>query len=134
MTTTQEQREAQAVAQAQEAFPKYRWIGTLSTKEKRLRLFLFCWLRGFGPGWGAPDHYNAALSIGIEWKLADLWLGVFWKGGRDEWWVWVCLLPCLPIRFHYRRSYGGWIMSPSPEPKCDPKHARRWWQLVRVLP
>lgn len=133
MTTHDEQHEAAMVAKHRAAFPKWRWIGVWSKREKRLRLLKLSWLGGCGPGWGAPDHYNAALSIGIEWKLADLWIGVSWKGNRDERWVWVCLLPCVPIRFHYRRAYGGWIMSPGPEPKLDPKHRRRWWQWVRAV-
>lgn len=133
MTTTQEQNEAASVESARKHFPKWRWIGTWSRREKRLRLLKFSWLRGLGPGWGAPGHYNAALSIGVEWKLADLWLGIFWKGARDDREVWVCLLPCIPIRFHYQRAYGGWIMSPGPEPKLAPEHRRRWWQWVRIV-
>jgi hypothetical protein len=55
------------------------------------------------------------LTIALEWKLADLWIGAFW---RTEWhhyhdadelqWVdvWVCLVPCLPIRFHWRPWEG----------------------------
>lgn len=65
------------------------------------------WMRGHGPGVGAPDNYSAKLSVGIERKIEDLWVGAFWKGDRDEREVWVCLVPCLPIRFHYKRSYGG---------------------------
>ena len=45
-----------------------------------------------------------------EFKLADMWVGVFWRKEMDVWaedaehiWeadrvdVWICLLPCLPI-------------------------------------
>jgi hypothetical protein len=31
--------------------------------------------------------------VTLEWKLADLWIGVFFTRGD----VWVCILPCLPI-------------------------------------
>lgn len=133
MTSSHEQNEAASVARAQANFPKWKWRGTWSRREKRLRLFIVSWLRGFGPGWGAPDNYNAALSVGIEWKLPDLWLGVFWKGDRDERIVWVCLIPCVPIRFHYQRAYGGWIMSPSPEPQVAPEHRRPWWKLLKIV-
>ena len=36
--------------------------------------------------------------IRLEAKLADMWIGIFWKvsqlGTLD---IWICLLPCLPI-------------------------------------
>ena len=46
--------------------------------------------------------------IALEFKLADLWIGVFWDVRRcdygsilghvtKELHVWVCLVPCLPI-------------------------------------
>lgn len=133
MTTQDEQQEAARIAEAKKFFPKWKWIGVLSKSESRLRLVRIAWIGGFGPGWGAPDHYNAALSVGIEWKWQDLWVGAFPKGDRDEWVLWVCLLPCLPIRFHYRRAYGGWIMSPGPEPSIPHEHRRRWWQWIKVL-
>lgn len=42
----------------------------------------------------------------VEWKVQDLWVGVFWKtgyattdNGQEPFWtdIWVCLLPCLPF-------------------------------------
>jgi len=45
-------------------------------------------------------------KAGIEWKAADLWVGVFHRriaGGR-EWWF--CLLPCLPFHIEYW-AHGG---------------------------
>jgi len=44
----------------------------------------------------------------LEWKLEDMWIGVFWKtsnalfdeGERPMFTdIWVCLVPCLPIHF-----------------------------------
>jgi hypothetical protein len=34
-----------------------------------------------------------------EFKLADMWIGVYWAdhGGYVD--IWVCLLPCLPLHF-----------------------------------
>jgi hypothetical protein len=32
----------------------------------------------------------------FEWKLADMWIGVFWKRS-DVLHVWICLLPCVPL-------------------------------------
>lgn len=42
----------------------------------------------------------------FEWKVEDLWVGVFWKHGdittdegQKRMWtdVWICLLPCVPL-------------------------------------
>jgi hypothetical protein len=54
------------------------------------------------------------LYIRLEFKLADLWVGVFWKGSEypelfENYWakcydVWVCLLPCLPIHISFSRK------------------------------
>jgi len=38
-------------------------------------------------------------SIALEWKLADLWVGLFFT--RTE--AWLCLLPCLPIHVCWNR-------------------------------
>ena len=43
------------------------------------------------------SHFKG-YTIVLEFKLQDLWIGVFWKtndiGLTD---IWVCLFPCLPI-------------------------------------
>lgn len=34
----------------------------------------------------------------FEWKLEDLWIGVFWKTDRTQTFdIWICILPCLPL-------------------------------------
>lgn len=33
----------------------------------------------------------------FEWKLADLWIGAFWKRTGSCIDLWICLLPCLPL-------------------------------------
>lgn len=42
-------------------------------------------------------------ALTLEFKLADLWLGAFWKYGRSTGAIqldlWLCLLPCLPLHF-----------------------------------
>lgn len=49
-------------------------------------------------------------GIALEWKMADLWVGAFWKFQRpddypDDWRfdLWVCLVPCLPLHGWWRR-------------------------------
>lgn len=41
------------------------------------------------------DYYKP--RIRLEFKLADCWIGVFWKQQARRHDVWVCLLPCLPL-------------------------------------
>ena len=49
-------------------------------------------------------------SISIGWKPEDAWVGAFWKT-ESAWnfYLWICLLPCLPIRLHRVRTWGGII-------------------------
>lgn len=37
--------------------------------------------------------------VRVEWKLEDLWVGVFWKKSLQCVDIWVCFIPCLPIHF-----------------------------------
>lgn len=72
-----------------------------------LQLFRAHWTRG---DWLDGCGYGAALSLKIIWEPRDLWIGVYWTTDsrwRDNRIVYLCLLPCLPIRLHYQRSYGG---------------------------
>ena len=108
MTTTDEQAEARSLERKRKEYPRLKRVLTWSRSEKRLRLFRVLWMKGLGPGYGAPENYSAKLSVAVEWKPVDLWVGAFWKGDRDERTVWICLLPCVPIRIHYQRAYGGW--------------------------
>ena len=52
-------------------------------------------------------------SISLEFKLQDLWIGVFWntdnlitdegkKPFKTD--IWICLLPCLPIHIIWFRK------------------------------
>jgi hypothetical protein len=49
------------------------------------------------------------MRVRLEFKPEDLWIGVFWRRGRD-WYVpklhvWVCLIPCFPLHFTFDREY-----------------------------
>lgn len=37
------------------------------------------------------------LNLRFEWKVQDLWLGVFWKHNTMRTDIWICLLPCVPL-------------------------------------
>ena len=57
------------------------------------------------------------LWVGVEWKPADLWVGAYWDRRRisyvlegagtvtEEFHLWVCLLPCLPIHVCIPRRF-----------------------------
>jgi hypothetical protein len=51
----------------------------------------------FGPG----DITNRLIFKGwrcrLEFKLADFWVGVFWKTVGHCLDVWICVVPCLPL-------------------------------------
>jgi len=59
-------------------------------------------------------HWDKSWAVTLEFKLADLWIGAFWKASIQEtlapqkrryrrFDLWVCFLPCLPVHF-------TWIM------------------------
>lgn len=81
-----------------------RWLNVIS-RERRICLTRLRWERGkVGDGKG----YSAKLSISLCFEPRDLWVGLFWSpSGHQEWMAWLCLLPALPIRVHFQRSYGG---------------------------
>lgn len=40
---------------------------------------------------------NSGWHAQFEWKLADLWIGAFWKRTGNCIDLWICLLPCVPL-------------------------------------
>jgi hypothetical protein len=55
--------------------------------------------------WGADNRF----ALALEWKLADLWVGAFWRNSRREnrFDLWVCVVPFLPIHFTYDPGIFG---------------------------
>lgn len=50
------------------------------------------------------------LSVSFLFEPRDVWVGLYWKSdpildapGVHDFTVYVCLLPCLPLRVHYWR-------------------------------
>ncbi len=35
----------------------------------------------------------------LEWKVQDMWVGIFWKNTPERIDIWFCLVPCLPIHY-----------------------------------
>ena len=74
---------------------------------QRLCTWRATWNRGTV---GNGHRYGAELSVGLVWEPRNLWVGVHWQKDRTNahgMFVFICLLPCLPIRIHYHRFYGG---------------------------
>ena len=51
-------------------------------------------------------------SAKIIWEPRDLWIGVYWDTSRlgdalSAVRIYICVIPCLPIRLHWKRSWGG---------------------------
>lgn len=81
-----------------------QWRPNFVRSERRLVLTRICWNRGT-PGDG--KGYSVKLTVSLCWAWYDLWVGLFVKRETFGFILFLCLLPCLPIRIHYQRSYGG---------------------------
>jgi hypothetical protein len=59
---------------------------------------------------GRDEMPDERFSLRLLWEPRDLWFGVFWNrahagGLRDRFlFVYVCVLPCVPIVFAWRLS------------------------------
>jgi len=58
-----------------------------------------------------PDNFFDKYRLAIEFKPEDLWLGLFWKWKYKYYYynyvqsdIWICLLPCLPLRITIRHN------------------------------
>ncbi len=48
------------------------------------------------------------MKIRVEYKLTDLWIGLFWKHEGTTLHLWVCLVPCFPIHLEIKREVRSW--------------------------
>lgn len=53
--------------------------------------------------------HGPRLTVRIEWKGADLWVGAFWRrdwvpplAGHTVLEIWICLVPCVPLHVAWR--------------------------------
>lgn len=84
---------------------RIQWLPNLVPQERRVCLTRIRWETGaVGDGKG----YSSKLSVSLILEPRDLWIGLFWeaKGTHERSWY-LCLIPCLPIRFKLVRSFGG---------------------------
>jgi hypothetical protein len=47
-------------------------------------------------GW-SPGPFRQGWHAQFEWKLADFWIGAFWKRCGNCIDLWICFLPCVPL-------------------------------------
>ncbi len=66
-------------------------------------------MRSFGWNVGSVGRggHSRRVSVRLIWEPRDLWVGLYWDGAKDDWRVFLCVIPCLPIRIHVQRSFGG---------------------------
>jgi len=83
---------------------RVQWQPNVIGRERRICLTRLRWEHGaVGDGAG----YSVKVSASLCLEPHDMWIGLFWRRGWQEWTAWLCLVPCFPLRVHYQRSYGG---------------------------
>lgn len=71
---------------------------------KRFFTWRCCWNRGkVGDGKG----YSNEVSVAFGFEPRDIWVGLYWTTEHGGWIVYLCLIPCFPLRLHRKWSYGG---------------------------
>ena len=94
---------------------RIQWLPNLVRSEKRIcltriRWETMDWLHPVSPRAVRPVAYSQKVSLSIQWKPRRPLIGAHWEiGPFCQWKLWIYLLPCLPIRINYVRSYGGII-------------------------
>lgn len=38
-------------------------------------------------------------GISLEFKLQDMWIGVYWENNYEDIDIWLCLIPCFNIHY-----------------------------------
>ena len=46
------------------------------------------------------------MTIRLEWKPEDMWIGAFWRRGQGRIDIWICVVPMLPIHIIHWRNTG----------------------------
>ena len=44
-------------------------------------------------------------DVKLQRKFADMWVGVYWTSGPFGLILWICVVPCFPIRVIFRKWY-----------------------------
>lgn len=70
------------------------------------------------------DAFSCKLSVKLLWDARDMWLGLYWRREFGHLILFICLLPCLPIRLHWACAYGGRYSTP--------RHWDWWPRWLRI--
>lgn len=74
------------------------------TRSRRLYWFRVEHMRGPSNGGRTPLHSLSACTV---WEPRDLWVGVYWVKESNGLILFVCALPCLPLRLHFKKEFGA---------------------------
>jgi hypothetical protein len=79
---------------------RFKPIFRYSTDERLYRLFRVIW---------NTDEYSVKLTFAIGVKPWMWFIGGYEQKPREfhSYIYWLGLIPCLPLRIHYMRSFGG---------------------------
>ncbi len=86
---------------------RVQWKPNYIKPERRLCLTRLRWETNGGPNGKPVGGHSNEVSVSLVFLLADLWVGAFWKTELWGWTLYLCLIPCFPLRIHRKRSYGG---------------------------
>lgn len=110
--TTPKPLAAEELATSRPRFHNFRWHHGPRRWKRELQLCRFYFERGkVADGHGGTDN---KISLKVLWGPRDLWVGVYWDTERlgssiSHFRLYLCLVPCLPIRIHFMRSWGGYF-------------------------
>ena len=91
-------------AQTEDGVKVKRWkIWTIFCIVEK-RLYLCRWEH-----WNAENSLLRYLSLSVEWKPEDLWIGVYVDTQNTSYdrRYYLCMIPCLPLRVHFKSYLSG---------------------------
>jgi hypothetical protein len=86
---------------------RFRYGGVVRRYPNLSRWWYLGWLMWDKGTVGDGDGYSNQVSVSFGFAWYDLWLGAYLKPETFGWIIFVCLVPCLPIRIHWQWSYAG---------------------------
>jgi hypothetical protein len=88
--------------------PNFRLWSVGHRIPRRLYLFRVEWFRRLPPEAGQGGGVLYSLSAALVWEPRDLWCGIYrTPGDFGHWFLYLCAVPCLPLRLHYHVSHGA---------------------------
>jgi len=87
-------------------------------RKPRLRFWSVLFLVGVRLYWFRCEHFTPYadkaggvlryISLSTAWEPRDLWVGLYWdKPQFCNWYFYLCLIPCLPLRLHVKKDFGA---------------------------